>query len=29
MEWIHDAEIRWTSKKTFKADGAVEAAATL
>jgi len=29
MEWIHDAEIRWTGKKSFKAAGAVGAAATL
>ena len=29
MEWLHNVEIRWTSKKTFKAAGAVEAAATL
>ncbi|PHH69193.1 hypothetical protein CDD82_7943 [Ophiocordyceps australis] len=29
MEWMHNVEIRWTSKKTFKAVGTVEAAATL
>ncbi|CAJ2502913.1 Uu.00g103070.m01.CDS01 [Anthostomella pinea] len=29
MEWMHDVEINWTSKKTFKAAGAAEAAATL
>ncbi|KAI0424789.1 hypothetical protein F5Y09DRAFT_323471 [Xylaria sp. FL1042] len=29
MEWSHDVEINWTSKKTFKAVGAAEAAATL
>ena len=29
MEWLHNVEIRWTSKKAFKAAGAVEAAATL
>ncbi|KAI0006564.1 hypothetical protein F4779DRAFT_620489 [Xylariaceae sp. FL0662B] len=29
MEWIHNVEIRWSSKKTFKATGAAEAAATL
>ncbi|KAH8911002.1 hypothetical protein BR93DRAFT_923730 [Coniochaeta sp. PMI_546] len=29
MEWMHDVEIQFTSKKTFKAAGAVEAAATL
>ncbi|GAW19873.1 hypothetical protein EKO27_g6564 [Xylaria grammica] len=29
MEWSHNVEINWTSKKTFKAVGAVEAAATL
>lgn len=29
MEWMHNVEIRWTSKKTFNATGAAEAAATL
>ncbi|TGJ81612.1 hypothetical protein E0Z10_g7145 [Xylaria hypoxylon] len=29
MEWSHDVEISWTSKKTFKAVGAIEVAATL
>ncbi|KAI0551590.1 hypothetical protein F4679DRAFT_131873 [Xylaria curta] len=29
MEWTHNVEINWTSKKTFKAAGAIEAAATL
>ncbi|KAI0502837.1 hypothetical protein F5B22DRAFT_631738 [Xylaria bambusicola] len=29
MEWAHDVEINWTSKKTFKVVGAAEAAATL
>lgn len=29
MEWVHNIEIRWTSKKTFRAAGAVETAATL
>ncbi|KAK3325215.1 hypothetical protein B0H66DRAFT_114227 [Apodospora peruviana] len=29
MEWMHNVEIRWTSKKTFNTAGAVEAAATL
>ncbi|KAI0183686.1 hypothetical protein EV127DRAFT_486888 [Xylaria flabelliformis] len=29
MEWAHNVEINWTSKKTFKAAGAIEAAATL
>ncbi|PHH64097.1 hypothetical protein CDD81_4972 [Ophiocordyceps australis] len=29
MEWMHNVEIRWTSKKAFKAVGTVEAAATL
>lgn len=29
MEWAHDVEIRWTNKKTFKAAGVAEAAATL
>ncbi|KAI1809541.1 hypothetical protein GGS20DRAFT_571511 [Poronia punctata] len=29
MEWSHNVEISWTSKKSFKAMGAIEAAATL
>ncbi|KAB5535140.1 hypothetical protein GE09DRAFT_1291290 [Coniochaeta sp. 2T2.1] len=29
MEWMHDVEIQFTSKKAFNAAGAVEAAATL
>jgi hypothetical protein len=29
MEWSHNVEISWTSKKTFKAVGVAEAAATL
>jgi hypothetical protein len=29
MEWTHNVEINWTSKKKFKAVGAIEAAATL
>ncbi|RYP79444.1 hypothetical protein DL769_002953 [Monosporascus sp. CRB-8-3] len=29
MEWLHNVEIRWTSKKAFKAAGAAEAAATV
>ncbi|KAI1274594.1 hypothetical protein F5Y07DRAFT_401280 [Xylaria sp. FL0933] len=29
MEWSHNVEINWTSKKSFKAVGAAEAAATL
>lgn len=29
MEWMHNAEIRWTSKKTFKAVGIAEAATSL
>ncbi|KAI8633847.1 hypothetical protein F5Y19DRAFT_415356 [Xylariaceae sp. FL1651] len=29
MEWMHNVEISWTSKKTFKAVGAAEVAATL
>jgi hypothetical protein len=29
MEWMHNVEIRWTSKKTFQAAGAAEVAATL
>ncbi|KAI1491803.1 hypothetical protein F4809DRAFT_615549 [Biscogniauxia mediterranea] len=29
MEWMHNVEIQWTSKKTFKAAGAVEAATSL
>lgn len=29
MEWMHNVEIQFTSKKSFKAAGAVEAAATL
>lgn len=29
MEWTHNVEINWTSKKTFKAAGVIEAAATL
>ncbi|KAI1443253.1 hypothetical protein ABKA04_003996 [Annulohypoxylon sp. FPYF3050] len=29
MEWMHNVEIRWTNKATFKASGAAEAAATL
>jgi hypothetical protein len=29
MEWKHDVEILWTNKKTFKAAGAVEAAASI
>ncbi|ROT34628.1 hypothetical protein SODALDRAFT_329493 [Sodiomyces alkalinus F11] len=29
MEWMHNVEIRWTSKSRFNMIGAVEAAATL
>jgi hypothetical protein len=29
MEWMHNVEIRWTSKKVFNAAGAAEAAASL
>ncbi|KAK6951281.1 hypothetical protein Daesc_007812 [Daldinia eschscholtzii] len=29
MEWMHNVEIKWTNKASFKASGAVEAAATL
>lgn len=29
MEWMHNVEIRWTSKKAFKAAGAAEAALSL
>ena len=29
MEWMHNVEVRWTNKKSFKAAGAIEAAATL
>ncbi|KAK4122498.1 hypothetical protein N657DRAFT_576367 [Parathielavia appendiculata] len=29
MEWMHNVEIRWTSKQAFKVAGAVEAAASL
>ncbi|KAI2618183.1 hypothetical protein GGR54DRAFT_640750 [Hypoxylon sp. NC1633] len=29
MEWMHNVEIKWTNKATFKAAGAIEAAATL
>jgi hypothetical protein len=29
MEWMHDVEVQFTSKKTFNAAGAVEAAAML
>ncbi|KAI1091301.1 hypothetical protein F5B19DRAFT_279612 [Rostrohypoxylon terebratum] len=29
MEWMHNVEIRWTNKATFKASGAAEAAATI
>lgn len=29
MEWMHGVEIRWTSRKTFKAAGAAEAALSL
>jgi len=29
MEWMHNVEIRWTNKKTFKAAGVAEVAATL
>lgn len=29
MEWMHNVEINWSNKKTFKAAGAVEAAASV
>lgn len=29
MEWMHNVEVRWTSKKTFQAAGVAEAAASL
>ena len=29
MEWFHNVEIRWSSKKAFKVAGAVEAATSL
>jgi len=29
MEWMHNVEIRWTSKKSFAVAGAVQAASTL
>ncbi|KAL2017979.1 hypothetical protein VTK56DRAFT_1359 [Thermocarpiscus australiensis] len=29
MEWMHNVEIRWTSKRSFQAAGAAEAAASL
>ncbi|KAH6631136.1 hypothetical protein B0J18DRAFT_423223 [Chaetomium sp. MPI-SDFR-AT-0129] len=29
MEWMHNVEIRWTSKKTFNAVGAAEVASSL
>lgn len=29
MEWMYPVEVRFTSKSTFRAAGAVEAAATL
>ncbi|KAH9906677.1 hypothetical protein F4778DRAFT_590848 [Xylariomycetidae sp. FL2044] len=29
MEWMHDVEIRWTSKASFAATGAAEAASSL
>jgi hypothetical protein len=29
MEWLHNVEVRWTSKKSFKAMGVAETAATL
>ncbi|KAL2264715.1 hypothetical protein VTJ83DRAFT_7225 [Remersonia thermophila] len=29
MEWMHNVEVRWSSKTAFNAVGAVEAAATL
>jgi hypothetical protein len=29
MEWMHNVEVTWTSKKTFKAAGMVEAAASI
>ncbi|KAI5922692.1 hypothetical protein F4810DRAFT_247833 [Camillea tinctor] len=29
MEWMHNVEIQWTSKKSFKAAGAAEAATSL
>ncbi|KAK0615988.1 hypothetical protein B0T17DRAFT_592633 [Bombardia bombarda] len=29
MEWMHNVEVRWTSKKTFNAAGAAEAAMSL
>ncbi|AEO62296.1 uncharacterized protein THITE_2106323 [Thermothielavioides terrestris NRRL 8126] len=29
MEWMHNVEIRWTSKRTFNAAGAAEAASSL
>ncbi|KAK0728507.1 hypothetical protein B0T26DRAFT_738836 [Lasiosphaeria miniovina] len=29
MEWMHNVEVRWTSKRTFQAAGAAEAAMSL
>lgn len=29
LEWVHKVEVRWTSKKTFRAAGVIETAATL
>jgi hypothetical protein len=29
MEWMHNVEISWTSKKSFNAAGAAEAALSL
>ncbi|KAH8880009.1 hypothetical protein GQ53DRAFT_18372 [Thozetella sp. PMI_491] len=29
MEWFHNVEITWSSKKAFKVAGAIEAASTL
>lgn len=29
MEWMHNVEIKWTNKTSFKVAGAAEAAATL
>lgn len=29
MEWMHNVEIRWTSKKAFKTVGAAESALSL
>ncbi|KAI1500793.1 hypothetical protein F5X99DRAFT_227113 [Biscogniauxia marginata] len=29
MEWMHNVDIQWTNKKSFKAVGAVEAATSL